>query len=144
MIVSAVRRLPRRLTIALGVAGLLAVTIGGPVGAAYRPSATLATNKVHACVNKRTHLTRIVTVTTNGRACYTWEIYTSWFKTGATGPQGATGAQGLPGSVGPAGPAGPAGAAGPAGPAGPAGTPGGPAGADGAPGPAGSGRACGC
>ena len=137
LIVSAVHRLPRRLTIAVAVAGLLAVTAGGPVGAAYRPSATLATNKVHACVNKRTHLTRLVTVTTRGRACYTWEIYVTWFKTGATGPQGAAGAQGPQGAVGPAGAQGPQGAQGPAGPAGADGAPGGPAGADGAPGPQG-------
>ena len=82
---------------------------------------------IHACVNKKTGLVRIVAACRRGESSMTWNA------------QGARGANGAPGAAGPQGPAGPAGAAGPKGDAGAQGAagPAGPAGPQGPAGPAG-------
>jgi lamin tail-like protein/collagen triple helix repeat protein len=120
-------RLPRRRVL---LAALPLVLVTG-VALAAQPGGRQASSAViHACVNKKTGLVRIVAACRRGESSMTWNA------------QGARGANGAPGAAGPQGPAGPAGAAGAAGPKGDAGAqgaagPAGPAGPQGPAGPAG-------
>ena len=117
-------RLPRRRVL---LAALPLVLVTG-VALAAQPGGRQSTSAViHACVNKKTGLVRIVA------KCRRGEASVAWNSQGAHGPEGAPGAAGPQGAAGPAGAAGPkgdagsAGAVGPAGAAGPA-APAGPAG----------------
>ncbi len=129
-------RLPRRRVL---FAALPLVLVTG-VALAAQPGGRQASSAViHACVNTKTRLVRIVPATAK---CRRGESRVAWNAQGARGADGAAGAAGPQGPAGPAGAAGPkgdAGAQGPAGAAGPAGPqgPAGPAGPQGPAGPAG-------
>jgi hypothetical protein len=103
------------------LAALPLVLVTG-VALAAQPGGRQSTSAaIHACVNKKTGLVRIVA------ACRRGERSMSWNTEGARGPSGAPGAAGpvgpagLAGATGPRGDNGAQGAAGPAGPAGPQG-----------------------
>jgi len=120
-------RLPRRRVL---LAALPLVLVTGVALAAQPGGRQASSAMIHACVNKKTGLVRIVAACRRGESSMTWNA------------QGARGANGAPGAAGPQGPAGPAGAAGAAGPKGDAGAqgaagPAGPAGQQGPAGPAG-------
>lgn len=117
-------RLPRR-RVLLAAVPLVLVT---GVALAAQPGGRRASSAViHACVNKKTGLVRIVAACRRGESAMTWNA------------QGARGPSGVPGAAGPQGPAGLAGAAGAKGDTGPQGAAGspGPAGPQGPAGPAG-------
>ena len=117
-------RLPRRRVL---LAALPLVLVTG-VALAAQPGGRRASSAViHACVNKKTGLVRIVAACRRGESAMTWNA------------QGARGPSGVPGAAGPQGPAGLAGAAGAKGDTGPQGAAGspGPAGPQGPAGPAG-------
>ena len=114
-------RLPRRRVL---LAALPLVLVTG-VALAAEPGARTPTSAViHACVNKRTGVVRIVGASAR---CRRGESAIAWHGQGSRGPAGEPGAAGPQGPAGPAGAkgstgnAGPAGAVGPAGPAGPPG-----------------------
>jgi hypothetical protein len=112
------------------LAALPLVLVTG-VALAAEPGARTPTSAViHACVNKKTGVARIVGASAR---CRRGESAIAW------NGQGARGAAGEPGAAGPQGPAGPAGAKGDSGNAGPAGAigPAGPVGPAGPAGPAG-------
>jgi Lamin Tail Domain/Collagen triple helix repeat (20 copies) len=114
-------RLPRRrvLLAALPLVLVTGVALAAQPGGTERSSAV-----IHACVNKKTGLVRIVAACRRGESSMTWNAQGA---RGASGAPGAAGPQGQAGSAGAAGPKGDTGAQGAAGPAGPAG-PQGPAG----------------
>ena len=117
-------RLPLRRVL---LAALPLVLVTG-VALAAQPGGRRASSAViHACVNKKTGLVRIVAACRRGESAMTWNA------------QGARGPSGVPGAAGPQGPAGLAGAAGAKGDTGPQGAAGspGPAGPQGPAGPAG-------
>jgi hypothetical protein len=98
------------------------------VALAAQPGGRLSTSAaVHACVNKKTGLVRIVAACRRGERSMSWNTEGARGASGApgeAGPRGAAGtagAAGAKGDTGAQGAAGPAGAAGPQGPAGPAG-----------------------
>ena len=114
-------RLPRRRVL---LAALPLVLVTG-VALAAEPGARTPTSAViHACVNKKTRVVRIVGA---AASCRRGESAIAWNGQGVRGVAGEPGAAGPQGPAGPAGAkgdtgkAGPAGAVGPAGPAGPAG-----------------------
>ncbi|WP_248962734.1 collagen-like protein [Sphaerisporangium perillae] len=88
-----------RLLAAAGVGVLAGSIIAG--GFAY---AAGANSPVYACVDKSSHLVRIVGVTTK---CKTTEVKTSWNR---QGPEGPAGSPGTTGATGPRGLQGPKGA----------------------------------
>lgn len=104
-------------------AGVLLVLLVGSIGIA---TANHEPGVIHACVNKKTKLVRIVRTGT----CHDGERQRQW---NVAGVQGSPGPAGSPGAAGPAGPEGPAGAQGvqgspgPIGSVGPTGPPGTPA-----------------
>jgi len=111
-------RLPRRRVL---LAALPLVLVTG-VALAAEPGARTPTSAViHACVNKKTGVARIVGASAR---CRRSESAIAWNGQGARGAAGEPGAAGPQGPAGPAGPAGQTGPAGPAGPQGPAGPPG--------------------
>jgi hypothetical protein len=101
------------------------------VALAAQPGGRQSTSAaVHACVNKKTGLVRIVAACRRGERSISWNTEGARGASGApgeagprgaAGTAGAAGAKGDTGAQGAAGPAGPAGSAGPQGPAGPAG-----------------------
>jgi Lamin Tail Domain len=102
-------RLPRRRVL---LAALPLVLVTG-VALAAEPGARTPTSAViHACVNKKTRVVRIVGA---AASCRRSESAIAW------NGQGVRGVAGEPGAAGPQGPAGPAGAKGDTGKAGPAG-----------------------
>ena len=117
----------RRRRVLLAALPLVLVT---GVALAAQPGGRQSTSAaIHACVNKKTGLVRIVAASASPRrASMSWNAEGARGASGAPGtagplgpgrprgcgrPKGDTGAQG---AAGPAGPAGPQGAAGPAGP----------------------------
>ena len=73
---------------ALLIAGALALSLSGAVGAATPPDGNL----IKACVDKTTKVTR-VTIYASPTWCKSTESYKFWSKTGPVGPKGATGDQ---------------------------------------------------
>jgi Lamin Tail Domain/Collagen triple helix repeat (20 copies) len=114
-------RLPRRRVL---LTALPLVLVTGVALAAEPGARTPTSGVIHACVNKKTRVVRIVGA---GASCRRGESAIAWNGEGARGAAGEPGAAGPQGPAGPAGAkgdtgkAGPAGAVGPAGPAGPAG-----------------------
>ena len=115
-------RLPRRRVL---LAALPLVLVTG-VALAAEPGARTPTSAViHACVNKRTGVVRIVGASARcrrGESAIAWNgqgVRGAAGEPGAAGPQGPAGPAGAKGDTGKAGPAGAVGPAGPAGPAGP-------------------------
>lgn len=102
----------------LTLAALACLAYGFPVAASAS-----APGAIHACVQKGSGETRIVSP---GRGCRHNERLVVW---NVDGPQGPPGPAGAPGAAGPAGPAGPEGPQGPQGPEGPQGPGGGGGGA---------------
>jgi hypothetical protein len=116
-------KLPGRRTLAAACAGVIAGTIIAG-GFAYAESTG---NTIYGCVDKSTHVLRVVGVTTT---CKSVETKISWNRqgpagadglTGPAGPAGARGPQGLQGAKGDAGPHGLRGPKGDTGPQGPKG-----------------------
>ena len=114
-------RLPRRRVL---LTALPLVLVTGVAFAAQPDARTTTGAVIHACVNKRTGVVRIVGASAR---CRRGESAIAWNGQGSRGPAGEPGAAGPQGPAGPAGTkgatgsAGTAGAVGPAGPAGPAG-----------------------
>src|SRR4029077_11937777 len=84
-------------------------------------AATVPNTKIYACVNRTTHVTKIVAHRVGRADCKTGERSVIWNRvglngatgaTGATGPKGATGATGAKGAQGPVGLQGPKGSTG--------------------------------
>ena len=80
---------------ALLIAGALALSLSGAVGAATPPDGNL----IKACVDKTTKVTR-VTIYASPTWCRSTESYKFWSKTGPVGPKGATGNAGTNGTNG--------------------------------------------
>ena len=114
-------RLPRRRVL---LAALPLVLVTG-VALAAQPGGRRASSAViHACVNKKTGLVRIVAACRRGESAMTWNAQGARGPSGvpgAAGPQGPAGLAGAAGAKGDTGPQGAAGSPGPAGPQGPAG-----------------------
>ena len=117
-------RLPRRRVL---LAALPLVLVTGGALAAQPGARTRTTAVIHACVNKKSGVVRIVRASAS---CRRGESSIAWNSQGSRGPAGEPGTAGPQGPAGPAGTAGAkgatgsagtAGAVGPAGPAGPAG-----------------------
>ena len=96
-------RRPARL--ALGLAAVVVVLVGGGVAVAAIPGAD---GVITGCFDKRTGALRIIDAAK--QTCRQSETRLTWNQRGARGPAGATGLTGATGLPGPAGPAGPAGA----------------------------------
>jgi len=117
-------RLPRKRVL---LSALPLVLVTGVALAAQPGGRTPTSAVIHACVNKRTGVVRIVSASAS---CRRGETAIAWNgqgtrgaagERGAAGPQGPAGPAGAAGVKGDTGSAGPAGAVGPAGPAGPVG-----------------------
>ena len=80
---------------ALLIAGALALSLSGAVGAATPPDGNL----IKACVDKTTKVTR-VTIYASPTWCKSTESYKFWSKTGPVGPKGANGTNGTNGTNG--------------------------------------------
>ena len=80
---------------ALLIAGALALSLSGAVGAATPPDGNL----IKACVDKTTKVTR-VTIYASPTWCKSTESYKFWSKTGPVGPKGANGTNGTNGAPG--------------------------------------------
>lgn len=105
--------------------GLVAMALGGSLGASMVAWADSEHEVISGCYSKHTGALRIVT---KGEDCRAQETAIQWNQEGPGGPPGPAGPQGEQGPVGPQGPAGPPGPQGERGPAGPEGPAGGLAG----------------